>query len=213
MRVVPFPTVRRSTLRELSVTTFGGEGFNYAALDSNTADQLKKAAQEIRTCQHSAGLSIVEIGVKLIRVKASLDHGQFGSWLREEFGWSERTAQNCMRVAEVFQAKSETVADLPASLIYKLAAPSTPIEIREKVIAGLEEGRLIDCVEVTKEIERCRPSHLLKKLERIEKATQEGKAILAKLPAADQDRLFRLLEIPGVAHRLCDGRERRRKPQ
>jgi hypothetical protein len=29
-------------------------------------------------------------------------HGQFGPWLKAEFGWSEHSAQNFMSVAERF---------------------------------------------------------------------------------------------------------------
>ena len=128
MKVVEFPTANGSMHRGLSVpvSTLNGTGFDYADLDSSMADRLKEAAEEIRACQRRQSLSIVKIGIKLISVKTSLDHGHFGSWLRQEFGWSERTAQNYMRAAEVFETKSETVAYLPASLIYRLAAPSTP---------------------------------------------------------------------------------------
>lgn len=207
MKVVEFPTAKGSTHREqsVSVSTLNCTGFDYADVDSGTADRLKQAAEEIRACQRRESRSIVEIGIKLIRVKTSLDHGHFGSWLKQEFKWSGRTAQNYMRTAEVFETKSETVADLPASLIYKLAAPSTPKEIREKVIADLEAGNRIDCLHAIDEIRRSRAWTLPKKVRRVEKATLEADAILAKLSVADADRLLNRLRIPGVADRLGDG--------
>lgn len=58
----------------------------------------------------------------------ALEHGQFRAWLRGEFGWSERMAQNFMSVAERFGPKTEIIADLTIQLtvVYLLAAPSVP---------------------------------------------------------------------------------------
>ena len=147
-------------------------------------------------------VSIISIGAKLRSVKAHLDHGQFGSWLSGEFGWSERTAQNYMRLAEVFGTKSETVAGLPPTLIYTLAAKSTPNEIREKVIADLEVGREIDCKAVMAKIKQSRPSTLLERDSRISRSVEKARSILGKLPADDADRLLQLLGTPRVLDRL-----------
>jgi hypothetical protein len=69
-------------------------------------------------------------------------------WLEAEFdsklGLAERTAQNFMNVASMF-GKSETVSDLPVSIsvLYLLAAPSTPDEARQEVLALVESGERI----------------------------------------------------------------------
>jgi hypothetical protein len=55
-----------------------------------------------------------------------LGHGNFLPWIEAEFGMSEWTARNFMRVAEEFGGKSGTVPDLPPTVLYQLAAPSTP---------------------------------------------------------------------------------------
>lgn len=49
-----------------------------------------------------------------------------------------------MRVAAVFGDKTETVSLLPATLLYKLAARSTPVEIAAEVVQQLEAGKTID---------------------------------------------------------------------
>ena len=41
----------------------------------------------------------------------------FRQWLLLEFGWSERTAQNYMRVAELFGEKRQHVTDLPLRIV------------------------------------------------------------------------------------------------
>jgi hypothetical protein len=70
---------------------------------------------------------VVEIGRRLTDAKRRLGHGRFLVWLAAEFGWSERTAENFMRVY-VLRGKFANFADLdvPLSALYLLAAPSTP---------------------------------------------------------------------------------------
>lgn len=83
------------------------------------------------------------MGNDLLAVKEALPHGQFGPWLKAEFGWSERSAQNFMSVAERF--KSAKFADLPIqpSAAYLLAAPAGPDEAREVAIEKAEAGEEI----------------------------------------------------------------------
>jgi hypothetical protein len=40
----------------------------------------------------------MEIGKYLTEVKDKVGHGHFLNWIREEFDWSDRTAQEYMRV-------------------------------------------------------------------------------------------------------------------
>ncbi|HEY7155624.1 MAG TPA: DUF3102 domain-containing protein [Gemmataceae bacterium] len=86
---------------------------------------------------------IIEVGNDLLAVKETLPHGQFLPWLKAEFGWSERSVQNFMSVAEQF--KSAKIADLPIQPIaaYLLAAPSVPDEAREKAVEKAEAGEEI----------------------------------------------------------------------
>src|SRR5262249_26841287 len=86
-------------------------------------------------------------------VKEALPHGQFTPWLKAEFGWSERSAQNFMSVAEWFGPKTEIIADLTIqpTAAYLLAAPSVPDEAREKAVERAEAGEQITTA-VAKEI-------------------------------------------------------------
>ena len=106
--------------------------FDYAALGSPEVEQqLRASATRIREMQRT---SIVDIGRELIAVKERLDHGKFLDWIESEFAWSRRTAVNMMQAASEFGAKWEMIAHLPATAIYRLAAPSTPPEVREAVL-------------------------------------------------------------------------------
>jgi hypothetical protein len=70
---------------------------------------------------------IIEIGRRLNDAKTHIPHKAWLPWLEEEqFGWSKRTAQRFMSVAEL-ASKSDTVPDLSVDMrgLYLLAASST----------------------------------------------------------------------------------------
>jgi gas vesicle protein len=118
-------------------------GFNYDLLETKLADKLRNAADRIRERVKKTVEDITEVGNDLLAVKEALPHGQFLPWINAEFGWSERTAQNFMSVAEQF--KSAKIADLPIqpSAAYLLAAPSVPDEARQKAVEKAEAGEEI----------------------------------------------------------------------
>jgi gas vesicle protein len=118
-------------------------GFNYDLLETKIADKVRSAADRIRERIKKTVEDIIEVGNDLMAVKEALPHGQFLPWLRAEFGWSERSAQNFMSVAEKF--KSAKIADLPIqpSAAYLLAAPSVPNEARAKAVEKAEAGEEI----------------------------------------------------------------------
>ena len=118
-------------------------GFNYDLLETKVADKVRGAADSIRDRIKKTVEDIIEVGNDLLAVKETLPHGQFLPWLKAEFGWSERSAQQFMGVAEKF--KSAIIADLPIqpSAAYLLAAPSVPDEAREKAGEKAEAGEEI----------------------------------------------------------------------
>jgi gas vesicle protein len=118
-------------------------GFNYDLLETKLADKVRTTADRIRERIKKTVEDIIEVGNDLLAVKDALPHGQFLPWLKAEFGWSERSAQNFMGVAEQF--KSAKIADLPIqpSAAYLLAAPSVPDEAREKAVEKAEAGEEI----------------------------------------------------------------------
>lgn len=126
--------------------------FDYAGLDIETQAFIKVKAKDIHIRLKRAAADIVAVGQALIEVKARLDHGQFGDWLQSEFGMTDRHARNFMNVASRFGDKTETISDLPATVLYLLAAPSTPEEIVEQVIAGVvpaTKGAIREAIEAS----------------------------------------------------------------
>jgi hypothetical protein len=85
-------------------------GFNYDLLETKLANKVRSAADRIRERVKKTVEDIIEVGNDLLAVKEALPHGQFLPWLKAEFGWGERSAQNFMSVAEKF--KSAKIADL-----------------------------------------------------------------------------------------------------
>lgn len=77
---------------------------------------------------------IVEIGRDLIAVKEAIGHGNFLPWIEAEFGMTDRTARNFMSVAETFGSKSEIVSDFTPTILYALAAPSTPDDVVQAAV-------------------------------------------------------------------------------
>ncbi len=128
-------------------------GFDYSQLEASVAERVRTAAENIRQKVKKTIEEIIEVGNELLKMKEALPHGQFGPWLRAEFGWTERTARNFMAVAEGFGAKSEMISDLTIqpTAAYLLAAPSVPEEARQTAIERAEGGEKITTV-VAKEI-------------------------------------------------------------
>ncbi len=129
------------------------QGFDYASLEARIAKEVLEAAERIRAKVKKTLEDLIAVGQDLLAVKESLGHGRFGPWLRAEFGWTERTAQNFMTVAEQFGPKTEMISDLSIvpTAAYLLAAPSTPPEAREEAIERAEKGEKITTV-VAKEL-------------------------------------------------------------
>ena len=119
--------------------------FDYSRLEPQLAKQVSDRAQRIRQRVKKTVEGIIEVGKELLTVKALLPHGRFGAWLKTEFGWGERTAENFMNVAERFGAKYEIIADLmlQPTAAYLLAAPTVPDQAREKAISRAEAGEQI----------------------------------------------------------------------
>lgn len=116
--------------------------FNYAELATETKILAQQRASEIKTLMRRTAQDIIEIGHKLIEVKEMLEHGQFGEWLRSEFGWSDQTAFRFMHVASKF-SQIPQIVDFAPSALYMLASPSTTDEARHEAVTRADAGEKI----------------------------------------------------------------------
>lgn len=117
--------------------------FNYDGLDTKPRVIIQQRTNEIKTLMRRSAQDIIDIGEKLIEVKSHLKHGDFTAWIKIEFGWSDRTAQRFMRVAEVFKTDKLSVLNFAPSALYLLASSTTPDEAREEALSRAQTGEEI----------------------------------------------------------------------
>jgi hypothetical protein len=172
--------------------------FDYSPLEEETAEKVRASADRIRQAVKRTIEDIIEVGTELLSVKEALSHGQFIPWVRAEFGWTERTAQNFMAVAERF-GKNETISQMiEPTAAYLLAAPSAPDEAREAAIKRAESGERITA-RVAKKIlaeERKKPTRRRTRVS-AEKLRERLESVLTRL--RDQ---WNQKELPDLAQRL-----------
>lgn len=119
--------------------------FDYDSLDQVQRSVIQQHTGEIRQRLRRSAQDIWEIGQRLADVRSRLKYGQFLAWLKAEFGWSQRTAYNFINVYETFGDRLATLAkvDIATSVLYQLAAPSVPEDLRAQVLESAEEGEKI----------------------------------------------------------------------
>src|SRR5215207_8229244 len=138
------------------------------------ADDLASIAARIRAAMGRSIECIVAIGQELSFVKGKLPHGRFNRWIVEEFHFSERTAQNYMNAAAAFADRPATVAYLPATLVYDLAAKTTPPGVRADIVSLLEYSANVAPDEIATRLRDARQAVLLKRTEARAAAALEG---------------------------------------
>lgn len=130
--------------------------FNYAGLSGDDATFARVAAERIKVRMKRTVEDVIAIGQDLIAVKERLPHGEFGDWIEAEFGMDERVARRFMQVAETYGGKSDNLSDLKPSIVYALAAPSTPEPVREAIevrAAGGHRVKFADVAELKRRYE------------------------------------------------------------
>lgn len=117
-----------------------------APLTDGRPYSLELAEIEIRRIQTDAAISFIEIGKRLLWVKAHLQHGEFGPWLEQHCDITWNFANRCMAVARRLVGKPhlEPVSKLGVRKAYELLA-----EMDEVAEAELEQeatvfGRTLD---------------------------------------------------------------------
>lgn len=115
--------------------------FNYESLDPETRSELIARTQEIHALVRRTARNVVQIGRKLAAIRERLGD-QFVSWLNLEFAWSERAAYNFISVWKQF-GDQEMIDQIAPSALYLLAAPSTPLEVKQSVVKLVKQGQRV----------------------------------------------------------------------
>ena len=127
---------------------------------------------DILEAQRRGGEAVLTIGRCLIEAKDMLPHGEWLPWLAEKVGYSEKTAQNFMRLARAF-SNPQAIADLGATKALKLLA--LPPDERERFVA---DHNVIDMT--TRQLEQA--------IRDRDEARQAAEAAKADAAAAEQAR-------------------------
>ena len=107
---------------------------------------INTITSEIRYIQNDvqqyAAQGALKIGERLCEAKELLGHGEFLPWIKDEFGWTDMTAQKLMAVYREFgdsqkslfgpEINTKTYSDLPVSKLYLLI--SVPESEREDFV-------------------------------------------------------------------------------
>lgn len=110
---------------------------------------LEVVAAEIRTFTASMLNNVIEIGRRMCEAKEMLPHGQFGTWIKENTGYSASTANNFMRLFDEYGAAQGSLFGAEVSNVQTfgnlsytkaLALLQVPAEERENFVRALDEA-------------------------------------------------------------------------
>lgn len=182
-----FPTVETQTSASDDRAVF------YASLAAEEADHLTAAAARIVAARSAIGKNMLLIGRELIPIKARMA-GRFEEWLRLEFSMSRATAYHYINVATEFEDVPAIIESLPATTVYKLAATTTPAEVRDAVVREISAGEPVSAEDVEARIAYAKAGRA--------KASGEkhGKAKLKKHQSANDDAKVTDKDVAGSAN-------------
>lgn len=142
----------------MTIATSPVRSYDYTALSPDVAESVQSHAAEIHQLAQTTVEATIEIGKHLIAVKDQLEHGQFGTWLDQEFHWSHRTANRMMNVARKFAnlANLDTIA--PSALAL-LAEPGTPDDVVEALVERAQTGEEVTYTDAQKAVWATKEPH------------------------------------------------------
>ena len=140
---------------------------------------IETITAEIITLKTDAGNAIIGIGQRLIEAKEMLSHGQWLPWLTDQVEFSERTAQDFMRLAREW-SNPQTLADLGKAKALKLLL--LPAAEREEFMEAHDVPNMS-----TRELEQA--------IQERDEAIATAKAEQAKAAKANDELLSERLEM------------------
>lgn len=94
------------------------------AVEQNLAEIVERIHENYKR----SALALIDVGRDLMEAKKLVPHGEWANWLDVNFGLSQSSAHNFMRVAKQFGSNPDILngCDFGSRVLYALAAPSTP---------------------------------------------------------------------------------------
>lgn len=172
-------------------------GVRTAETIATEINTIKRQTQKIMLA------SSIEIGKRLTEAKELVDHGQWGKWLQENVNYSERTAQNLMRVYDqygekfgmtemdsLFASGTQNVFE-ELSYTQALALLSLPTEeerehfVEEHDVSSMSTRELQDAIKAKNDAERM----AAQEQERANLAEKNLENVQAQLRNADEQKM------------------------
>ena len=132
--------------------------------------EISQLTTEILILKQQTAQNIIEIGKRLIAVKESLPHGEWGKWLKEKVDFSHSSAKRFMQVAREF-SNSPALGVLPPTKVFALL--DLPPEEREDFVQNNPVDEM-----TTRELQKA--------IKDREKALKEKERLEVKLKAAEK---------------------------
>jgi hypothetical protein len=169
------------------------------------AERLEAIAKDIETTHTNA---VLHIAAQLAEARNIFryrhDEGGFGGWVETRLSYSRSTAYNLLNVHERFGGEnnlSKCLDTFPRSVLYRLAAPSTPQEAVDEIVERAEAGEPVPSAEVERVIATVKG----KKATRKSKSAAEDKpALYCSFCNKSQHDVHILIVACGLAPRICD---------
>jgi Protein of unknown function (DUF3102) len=117
--------------------------FDYNTVPASIRFDLQAQAKLIKKLIAKTTADLIDLGRHLIAAKQHIGHGLFIPWVEGEIGISGRTAQRYMAIAQLAEAKNDSVSLLPPTILHRLAAPSAPLEVVDYVIGQANDGVIV----------------------------------------------------------------------
>jgi hypothetical protein len=132
------------------------------AKKTKVTTELDRLATRVRTALRNQTKNVIEIGKLLIESRKHLEHGEWQTWLAENFDLTYHTALNYTKAAEYVsrKVKSETVslfANVAPTVLYRLAEGDYDEREEVEILTQAKAGKRIDKDRVEEICERLAP--------------------------------------------------------
>ena len=173
-------------------------------VDKANADRENRIVGEIKLITEQTKqvvlMGSIEIGRRLTEAKALVKHGQWGAWLKDRIDYSQRTANNFMRIYKEYgetglAEKSQSIANL--SYTHALALLDVPAEERAKFAEekNAQDMKIKELQEAIKTLKAARSTDA----ERYKKELAEKDAAFLKAKSETKQRMEEIQKLEAKA--------------
>jgi hypothetical protein len=127
--------------------------------DAEFRAEIEAVARQI---EHFERCAIFKIADRLAWVHEQFlyqrDEGGLQRWVESRLGYSRTQPYRMLDVAKLIKSIPDwdTFGTLPVTALYQLAAPSTPVQVRDEIVNRLKAGERMSCATVAEVITKAK---------------------------------------------------------